>query len=113
MTEQAQLPLPDPDNIELHFAAMRASQPIGDLYVTVMDANDLCLISNFDVRRVLQEDRDVEKYLGIQRPLNPRRVVELEKYVQFADATFPTSIIIAIEDDYTSFDEELRHSYGA
>src|SRR5579864_1940824 len=108
MSDQGQLPLSDPDNCQLSFSAMRATQPIGDLYITVMDAKDLCLIANFDVRRVLQEDRDVEKYLGIQRPLNPQRVDQLEKYVEFADATFPTSVIIAIDDDYASFDEDSQ-----
>ena len=108
MKDQEELSFPDPDNRELHFIAMRATQPIGDLYITVMDAKDLCLIANFDVRRVLQEERDVERYLGIQRPLNQQRVYELEKYVNFSDATFPTSVIIAIEDDYASFDEVER-----
>jgi DGQHR domain-containing protein len=62
-------------------------------------------IAHFDVRRVLQEERDVERYLGIQRPLNTQRVLELEKYVNFNDATFPTGIIIAIDDEYTEYDE--------
>ena len=42
----------------------------------------------FDVRRVLQQDRDVERYLGIQRPLNNRRVTALQQYVNFYDASF-------------------------
>ena len=105
---QEELFLPDPDRRELKFTALRATQPIGDLYIAVMDANDLELIANFDVRRVLQEERDVERYLGIQRPLNPQRVADLTKYVEFSDATFPTSIIIAIDDDFASFDEEKK-----
>ena len=57
------------------------------------------------VRRVLQEDRDVEKYLGIQRPLDPSRVNSLSEYVNFKDASFPTSVIVAIDEEYASFDE--------
>ena len=60
----------------------------------------------FDLRRRLQEDRDVEKYLGIQRPLNDNRVKDLKQYVNFIDATFPTSIILAVESDYVSYDEQ-------
>jgi DGQHR domain-containing protein len=103
---QANLELVDPDNRDLSFTALRATQPIGDLYFAVMSAKDVALIANFDVRRVLIEERDVERYLGIQRPLNQKRVADLQKYVNFSDATFPTAIILAIEDDYASYDEE-------
>jgi DGQHR domain-containing protein len=102
---QAEFELSDPDKRELVFRAFKASQPIGDLYVAVIPSGDLGLIANFDVRRVLQEERDVERYLGIQRPLNRQRVTELERYVNFSDATFPTSIIIAIDDDYAEYDD--------
>lgn len=105
---QPQLDLPDPDKRELSFSAMKATQPIGDLYLAVIDSEDLGLIANFDVRRVLQLERDVERYLGIQRPLNEGRVRDLTQYVTFADATFPTSIIIAISDDYAEYNEQTR-----
>jgi DGQHR domain-containing protein len=105
---QQEFDLPDPHRRELRFAALRATQPIGDLYIAIMDAKDLELIANFDVRRVLQDERDVERYLGIQRPLNPQRVADLQEYVQFSDATFPTSIIIAIDDNFASFDENEK-----
>jgi DGQHR domain-containing protein len=105
VTETKPFP-PDPDKREIRFRALRVTQPIGDLYTAVISFGELGLISNFDVRRVLQEDRDVERYLGIQRQLNPHRVTELEKYVNFADATFPTSIIIAIDDEYAEYIEE-------
>jgi DGQHR domain-containing protein len=102
---QANFDLTDPDIRELRFTALRASQPIGDLYFAVMSSTDVGLIANFDVRRVLIEERDVERYLGIQRPLQPRRVKDLQKYVNFSDATFPTAIILAIDDEYASYDE--------
>ena len=98
--------LPDPDVRELNFTALRATQPIGDLYFAVMSSTDVGLIAYFDVRRVLVKERDVERYLGIQRPLHPKRVADLKKYVNFSDATFPTSIILAIDDDYATYDTE-------
>lgn len=102
---QAELDLMDPDPIEKRFAALRVQQPIGDIYVARVDADTIQQITYFDVRRTLKE-RDVEMYLGIQRPLSEQRVVDLKKYVGYLDATFPTSIIVAVDADYGRFDEE-------
>ena len=86
------------------FPVHKVSQPIGEFYVGVMNFQDLCDITRFDVRRMVKK-RDVETYLGIQRPLNPRRVEELRKYVNTIDATFPTSIIIAVGSECAIIDE--------
>jgi DGQHR domain-containing protein len=94
----------DPDPVRIEIDALKVTQPIGDLFVASIEHDVLCKISYFDVRRVLQERRDVERYLGIQRPLVPRRVADLEDYVNFVDATFPSSIILAIDDEYASYD---------
>jgi DGQHR domain-containing protein len=94
----------DPDRVRIEIDALKVTQPIGDLFVASIEHDVLCKISYFDVRRVLQERRDVERYLGIQRPLVPRRVADLEDYVNFVDATFPSSIILAIDDEYASYD---------
>lgn len=77
------------------FRAFPIEQPVGTFYIAVLDASQLTQISYADVRRL--EDRDVERYLGIQRPLNEERVRELKKYVRLKDATFPTSVILAVE----------------
>lgn len=103
MTEPT-LPI-DSDPISFDVPALRASQPIGDLYLASFPHKTLSRIAFFDVRRRIQELRDIERYLGIQRPLNAARVADLHNYVNFADATFPTSIIISVPDDYASFDE--------
>jgi DGQHR domain-containing protein len=96
----------DPDIVRIDIDALKVTQPIGDLFVASIEHDVLCKISYFDVRRVLQEHRDVERYLGIQRPLIPRRVAELEDYVNFLDATFPSSIILAIDAEYASYNEQ-------
>jgi DGQHR domain-containing protein len=101
-----QLNLVDPDRVEFTLSCIKATQPIGDIYIAAMSFEIICKIAFFDVRRVLQEDRDVERYLGIQRPLDSRRVAELEKYVNFYDASFPTAIIIAIDEPFASFNEQ-------
>ncbi|MCK1269345.1 DGQHR domain-containing protein [Bradyrhizobium sp. 49] len=100
---------PDPDPIEERIPALRLRQPIGDIYIAGLDHKLLQKITYFDVRRVLRDQRDVEAYLGIQRPLNEARVAALHKYVNFVDATFPTSVILAIDDsDFAYFDEAKR-----
>ena len=78
----------------ISFAAAEVDQPIGTFYVGVMSAQDVLAISYADVRRI--EDRDIEKVIGIQRPLDPERVEEIRQYVKTVDASFPTSIILAI-----------------
>jgi DGQHR domain-containing protein len=101
------LPLPiDERRVTERFPAMRVRQPIGDIIIAKMTSQQIQRITFFDVRRRLQELRDVERYLGIQRPLNTARVDDLKRYVNFSDATFPTSIIISVDSDYAEFDED-------
>ena len=62
----------------------------------------------------MRDHRDVEAYLGIQRPLEERRVTALEKYVNFIDATFPTAVILAIDESecvtYDDVKQELTRA---
>src|ERR1700691_4305834 len=92
------LPLKDPDTISKNVPALRIRQPIGEIYLAAIDHALLQKITFFDVRRILRDTRDVEAYLGIQRPLSEGRVADLEKYVNFVDATFPTAVILAIDE---------------
>ena len=96
------------DDKSVSFPCLKVTQPVGDFFIGVISYKDLREISHFDVRRVLQEERDVERYLGIQRPLNDARVRDLQKYVTFYDATFPTSIIVAVDADAVNFSEQHR-----
>ena len=84
-----------PEKIEIRVHEI--IQPIGPLYFGAMDSKDLVRICYSDIRRVEHEKRDVEAYLGIERPLRRDRVVELEEYVNTVDATFPSSIILSIK----------------
>ena len=87
----------------IDFNCIKVIQPIGTFYIGAIDARDLYEISYADVRRM--QERDVDNYLGIQRELSQTRVNELRQYVQTIDATFPTSIIIAVSPDNAVFDE--------
>lgn len=95
----------DPSLISISFRCLRARQPIGDIYVATIPYKDVAKMTYFDVRRVLQEDRDVERYLGIQRPLDDKRVDQIGAYVNLVDAAFPSSVIVALEDDYVTYDD--------
>jgi DGQHR domain-containing protein len=108
MPDQQKLELVDPQPITYSFPCIRATQPIGDIFVAAIPFRVLIRISYFDVRRVLQDERDVEKYLGIQRPLEDRRVRSLSEYVNYKDASFPTSIILAIDEDYADFHDKTN-----
>jgi DGQHR domain-containing protein len=105
---QDNLNLVDPDPIAYVFPCIRAAQPIGDIFIASIPFDILIRISYFDVRRVLQEERDFERYLGIQRPLDETRVKSLSQYVNYKDASFPTSIILAIDEEYSWFDGDTR-----
>jgi DGQHR domain-containing protein len=96
----------DPSPIDIRIPALRLRQPLGDLYLGAVKHDVLARMTFFDVRRVIEQERDFEKYLGIQRPLVPGRVRELEKFVRFVDASFPTSIVVALEPQYADYDDE-------
>lgn len=82
------------------------TQPIGSFYIGIMSYRDLLRISYADVRRIA--DPELETYLGIQRELSPRRVKELQRYVCSLDATFPTSVILAVSSDDVDYDPQTQ-----
>lgn len=89
---------------EITIPCIRVTQPIGMFYIGAVDASDLVAISYADIRRI--ERRDVEEMLGIQRPLSEDRVEELREYVRTVDASFPTSIILAIDSENAAYDDK-------
>jgi DGQHR domain-containing protein len=88
----------------LTLPCLEAKQPIGNMYIAIIDADILEYISMADVRR-LKDNREVEEYTGIQRKLSDSREREIGKYVNLIDATFPNSIILAISSENVSFNE--------
>lgn len=94
-------------DFEFSVSAISVRQPIGEFLIASIPAKLLCDIAYFDVRRMLKE-RDIETYLGIQRPLNQTRVDELQKYVRTVDACFPTAVILAVDSRSASFDPDAN-----
>lgn len=88
------------------FRCIPARQPIGVMYVCVIDSSFLTNITYADVRRTNSESRDVELYVGVQRELEPKREKEIGRYVNYVDATFPNSIILSMSSNDAIFDSE-------
>jgi DGQHR domain-containing protein len=74
---------------------LEVTQPLGTFFLAIVSHEVLREITYFDVRRMLKE-REFETYLGIQRPLNDKRVAEIQKYVRTSDACFPTNVILSV-----------------
>ncbi|WP_227815276.1 DGQHR domain-containing protein [Nitrogeniibacter aestuarii] len=97
---------------EYRFKCLPVNQPLGTFFVASVPYQFLIDISYADVRR-LEKEREVETYLGIQRPLQRKRVAELQEYVNTFDACFPTAIIVAIDSRCATLDgdELVLHGY--
>lgn len=91
---------------EITFPCIRVTQPIGTFYVGSIPARDVLDIAKADIRRI--DERDIERIVGIQRELVPRRVKEIKQYVSNIDATFPTSVILAVAMRHATYDERHR-----
>lgn len=85
------------------FRAIPVEQPIGVFYLASIPARDLVAISSADLRRMEQE---LDRYVGIQRELKPERVAEIAKFVNSADATFPTSVVLAVKSACVTYDPQ-------
>lgn len=94
----------------INFRCLKCKQPIGEFYVGILNHEDLIKITYADIRRLDRagsEQREVEIYTGIQRELSKNRVKEIGKYVNMVDATFPTGVIIHIDEkDIINYDKE-------
>ncbi|GBO83573.1 DGQHR domain-containing protein [Marinobacter salsuginis] len=92
---------------EIYIPAIKVRQPVGDFYQAVVPWNLLTKISVADVRAIEGgKERELDRYMGIQRKIDPKRIKDIEKYVENVDATFPTSIVLAIEEENIDWDEE-------
>lgn len=88
------------------FPVLEVVQKNGAFYSACLSAEVLTGITYSDVRRLVDEDRDIERYLGVQRPINKSRVKKIREYILSPDPNFPTSIIVAIDESCASYDSE-------
>lgn len=90
---------------EIKIKALRVRQPIGDFFVGVISHKDLNEICYVDIRRVGNES-ELDSYIGIQRQVDPKRIKDIKEYVRTPDATFPSSIILAIDENCAEYNED-------
>ena len=83
--------------------AIKLTQPIGEFYVGAIRFQDLIDISKADLRRI---EEGTDRFVGIQRKIRPDRVKEIADFVDSIDATFPTSIVLSVDELCVSFDEK-------
>src|SRR5208282_3563657 len=84
-----------------------------------MSSKNLWDICYFDIRQIRQED-GIDDYMGIQRQISKKRVTEIKQYVKNIDATFPTGVILAVEEIWAiitlsqqvSNGPRISHSFG-
>lgn len=72
-------------------------QPVGTFYSCVVPAQDLLRICTFDFRKI-EQNNGIKEFLGIQRKLNKERVKEIRRYIGTEDASFPTSIVLSVDE---------------
>jgi len=94
------------ENTSIKFTCIEVKQPIGVFYLGAINYKDLIDIAWADVRGLEKKQREVEIYSGIQRELSPGRVKEISKYVNLVDATFPTSVILAVSSKNAHYDSK-------
>lgn len=87
--------------------AIKVIQPLGDFYIAKIKASDLLRVSRSAVARYDKNGNLV----GNQRPLDPKRLKAISKFIQSSEMSFPTSIIVAANIDECGKiieDENLR-----
>lgn len=96
----------------MQFDYLQLKQPIGQFYVVTMKFQDVLAISYSATHEV---DDGFDNSTGLQRKISPDRKKEIAQYTLTPDATFPTSIILAIKSlDEEKFDdsgEPVRNIY--
>ncbi|MDD5022434.1 MAG: DGQHR domain-containing protein [Endomicrobiaceae bacterium] len=75
-------------------------QPIGIFLVAKMKASALLAISSKEERYY---NKELEEYIGIQRPLKRDKIKSLQKFINTNDATFPNTIIGTLDTDFYNY----------
>jgi DGQHR domain-containing protein len=85
-------------------------QSIGEFYVGVIRVEELLKICQFDFRRMHYTGGYID-FLGIQRELKDSRIGKIAKYVETVDASFPTSIVISVDEKCATVQETEREGF--
>lgn len=98
------------DEVEVNpVPALKVSQPVGEFYQAVIPWRVLIRISKADVRAMHDDkERELDRYIGIQRKLDKKREKDIVNYVNRVGATFPTSVVLAVSEGNIEWDERNR-----
>lgn len=89
--------------------AFEVKQPVGNFYCGVIPAKTLKEITYSDIRRLEDNgSRELDDFIGIQRPLSETRKKAIEKYISGPDATFPNSIILSINEKNITWNDNEK-----
>ena len=96
------------DDVEVRpVPALKVNQPVGEFYQAVIPWRVLIKISKADVRAMHEDnERKLDRYIGIQRKLDKKREREIVGYVNRVGSTFPTSIVLAVDEKNIEWDEK-------
>ena len=95
MTDVGRLSLQE-QHREISFLALRIRQPIGEFFIAAISSKKMVDICWFDIRKIKGDQ--LEDFTGIQREIDPKRVAQIKRYVRGTDPTFPTAIVIAVDE---------------
>lgn len=76
-------------------------QPIGMFLLAKVKANDLLDISFKEER---QYNKELQDYVGNQRPLKESKVKNIRNFINTGDSTFPNTIIGTLVDEFYEYD---------
>lgn len=85
---------------------IKATQPLGDLYVGSLPSRVLWKITEYDMRQIQLKEDNIYVATGVQRKINEKRVSEIAEYVKTVDATFPTAVVLAVSSDDLEIDQK-------
>jgi len=110
MSDQSYLDIKE-DRKSFSIYAFRVRQPIGDFYSAVVSSQRLVDICYFDIRGLTRKE-DFADFMGIQRELDTKRVSEIQRYVRTLDPSFPTAIVLSVDESSALIDENVCEEIG-
>jgi len=94
---------------KIETTALKVKQPIGTFLIASLTAEQIIDISYVHRRKLERNEKsELDEYIGIQRQLSSNRIADLEGYVGTIDATFPSSIILSIDEQNVLWDEKSK-----
>lgn len=97
------------NNYPLRIPAVRVRQPLGEFYVTSLQADYLAALTYADPLKVVVDPKyETGEYAlqGIQREESKLKLKEISRFIETTEAAFPNSIILAVNYNQEGILEE-------